>query len=272
MDDYPPNAADGPIVVTTSSPSPDLVFLSPDDPSFDGIARTLLGAAASGPALKLKPFLVVLANRSHATVVAYQIVWKITYTDTHEKTIAQDFNYPDGVIAIPSRAGDLPFAPEEQRLIGREFQLDPSWADETVLGVLLQAIQDQEAEMPRVERLDINLDAALFVDGLLVGPDVHGLSKRFAVYVDEKEKWIRQVVSDWDAGRSIDEAFETMSELKGQPFRMYPGPRADVPAFYRRQTAAEIFGVRKRIGDAAVPSVFRKAIRTEPFAIHRQQT
>jgi hypothetical protein len=69
------------IAVTTSSPSLDLVLISPQDPSFDGVTRTLLGVAASGPALDLKPFLAVLSNRSSGTVVAYEMFWNVTNTD-----------------------------------------------------------------------------------------------------------------------------------------------------------------------------------------------
>lgn len=124
--------------------------------------------------------------------------------------------------------------------------------------------------MPSIERLDISLDVAIFADGLVVGPDTQGLTKRFAIYVNEKQQWIRQVVSDLDAGRSIDEAFQTINELKAQ--RPPTGPNRDWSAFYRRETAAEIFSLRKRIGDAAVPTVFRKAIRAEPFVIRRSPT
>jgi hypothetical protein len=45
------------------------------------MARSLRGVAASGPALALKPFLAILSNRSAATAVGYEMVWKITPTN-----------------------------------------------------------------------------------------------------------------------------------------------------------------------------------------------
>ena len=246
------------------------MLISPQNPNFDGIARPLLGAAASGPALDLKPFLVILSNRSSGTVVAYEMVWKITHTDKTVEILSADVNYPDGVVAVPARASERPLMSGEQRLIGREFQLDPSWAEENVQDVLLETIGDQQAQMPRTERLDIGLDVAIFADGLAVGPDTRGLTKRFAIYVNEKRKLIHQVVSDLDAGHSIDEAFQTINELKVQ---LPPtGPHRDLSAFYRKQAGAELFGLRKRIGDAAVPTVFGKANRAEPFVIRRNAT
>ena len=259
------------ITVTAGSPSPDLVFVTPQDPSFDGIARTLLGAAASGPALNLKPFLVALSNRLAGTVVAYEMAWSTTNTNQSTERRYTDFSCPDAVMALVLDPRDeQPLGPGDLRLIGREFQLDPSWADAGVQGVLLRTIQDQQAETPRIKRLEISLEAAIFADGLLVGPDTQGFSKRFAIYVDEKQKWIRQVVSDLDAGRTIDEAFETMGQVREQ--RPPTGPNRDWSAFYRREAAAEVFNLRKRVGDAAVPSLFRKALRAEPFAIRRSPT
>ena len=68
--------------------------------------------------------------------------------------------------------------------------------------------------MPQIERLDISLNAAIFADGLLLGPNKQAFSTNFAIYVDEKQKWFRRVVTDLDTGRSIDEAFETMNQVK----------------------------------------------------------
>jgi hypothetical protein len=256
------------VTVTASSPSPNIVLVSPQDPTFDAIARRLLGAAASGPALDLKPFLVIVSNRSTDTVVAYQLLWKITHTNQTVEYHYTNFNDPDGVMpAILATRDEQPLARGDERLVGREFQLDPSWTAANVQGVLLGTIQDQQAKMPRIERLDISLNAVIFADGLLVGPDTQDFSKIFAIYVDEKQKWLRQVVGDLDAGRSINEAFETMSQVRQQVPPILPN--LDWSAYYRREAAAEIFNLRKRIGDDAVSSVFRKAIRAEPFVIRR---
>jgi hypothetical protein len=258
------------IAVTTSSPSPDLVLISPQDPNFDETERHLLGIAASGPALDLKPFLVILFNRSVGTVVAYEMVWKITHTDKTVEISSADVNYPDGVVAVPARASERPLMSGEQRLIGREFQLDPSWAEANVQDALLETIGDQQAEMPRIERLDISLDVAIFADGLALGPDTRGLTRRFTIYVNEERQLIHQVVSDLDAGRSIDEAFQTINRIKAQ---LPPtGPHRALSAFYRKQAGADLFGLRKRIGDAAVATAFRKANRAEPFVIRRGTT
>ena len=48
------------------------------DVSADVMARSLRGVAASGPALDLKPFPAILSNRSAATAVGYEMIWKIT--------------------------------------------------------------------------------------------------------------------------------------------------------------------------------------------------
>jgi hypothetical protein len=167
------------VTVTTSSPSRNVVLISPQDPTFDAIARRLLGAAASGPALDLKPFLVIVSNRSTDTVVAYQVAWKITHTNQKGENHYTNFTYPDGAMPTILTLGDQqPLARGDERLVGREFQLDPSWTAANVQDVLLGTIQGQQAEMPRIERLDISLNAVIFADGLLVGPDTQGFSSQ----------------------------------------------------------------------------------------------
>ena len=256
-------------VVTTSSPSPDVVIVSPQDPGFDPIARRLLGAAASGRALDLKPFLVIVSNRSPGTVVAFEVAWKTTYTDQSVSNGYTEFKYPDGAMPAILDGRDPPLGSGDERLVGREFQLDPSWTAADVQDVLLGTIQDQQAEMPRIERLDISLDAVIFADGLLVGPDTQGFAKTFAIHVNEKQKWIRQVVADLDAGHSMDQAFQNISEVRQQKPSPPTGPNRDWSAFYRREAAAELFNFRRRVGDKPISSIFRKVIRAEPFVIRR---
>jgi hypothetical protein len=64
----------------------------------------------------------------------------------------------------------------------------------------------------------------------------------------------------------MDEAFAAVNALAQ---RRLPDPRLDLAAFYEAIAATEVVALRKRIGDSAVETVFREAIRKQPFVIRQ---
>jgi len=116
------------------------------------------------------------------------------------------------------------------------------------------------------ETIEITLDAAIFSDGQLVGPDHSNLEQSFMAEFESKQKFFRQIVADLDAGHPMEEAFAPVNALAQQH---PPSPRDDLGAFYETITAPEVVSLRKRVGDASVRAVFGGAIRKEPFVIRR---
>lgn len=104
--------------------------------------------------------------------------------------------------------------------------------------------------------------------GLLVGPDGFNLDQDFTAYLGAKQRLFRQVVSDLDSGCTVEEALEPAKSLAAQrPFR-----GRDRSAMHGVMAAQEILALRRRIGDSAVPELFKQVIRKEAFVIRRSQT
>ena len=247
-------------------------LISPDSPNFDSVVMDLLPTQTAQVALDLKPLVVIVSNQSAGEIVAYALVWKVTYKDKGTETTTVQFKYPDaiagiadsGAVALKKR-DHLSILSHEKRVVAKEFEVGAWWEEEFYLSQLRSFAETQKQEVAAAEQIEVDLDAAIFSDGLLVGPNRTDFDKEFMTYFEAKQNLFRQIVSGLDAGRDIDEAFARLKILTANPLSL---PR-DRAAYYERSAAQEIIGLRKRIGDSAVSETFRQAIRKEPFLVHR---
>lgn len=247
-------------------------LISPDSPNFDSAVMYLLPNRTAAVALDLKPLVVIVSNQSAGEIVAYTLVWKVTYTDKRTATTTVQFKYPDAIAGIADsgavalkRRDHLSILSHEKRVVAKEFEVGAWWEEEFYLNQLRLFAETQKQEVAAAEQIEINLDAAIFSDGLLVGPNRTDFDKEFMAYLEAKQKFFRQIVSDLDSGRDLDEAFAPLKVLAANHVVHWQ----DKTAFYERLAAQEINAFRKRIGDSAVRETFRQAIRKEPFLVHR---
>jgi hypothetical protein len=274
-------STDKPAVVVADLATEGLELLSPVSANFDAAVRGLLPDNVVGPALGTKPYLVILSNRSAHTIVAYETVWTIIYTDKSKrrKTTFAPMLFVDAVsgmdgATVLSDPESQPISSGEKRLVAADTNFGPPSKTITKDGEInlvnwLRAVaQDQNANAAEVAEIQINLDATIFSDGILVGPNTSNLDQYFTAKLEAKQKLFRQVVSDLDAGRTVEEALGPAKTLAAQT----PVPSRDPSVIYIRLAAQEIVALRRRIGDSAVSALFRQAIRKEPFVIKRSQT
>jgi hypothetical protein len=267
-------------VKVTGLDSDGVTLISPSSPGFDALVSKLMANEATGAALQLKPYLVVVSNQSAHTVVAFDTVWKLTYRDSRTENTFVQFKYPDAVAGIP---GTSMFPPEhelgvavppgKQRLCAMALEFGPQivamqgWKE-----MMRDGTRNQAQMYAGVTKVEIELDAVIFDDGTLVGPDAGNLQEHFAAYVDEKQKLFRSVVSGLDSGRSMDDVFAPIKAVvDAPPSSLVKAMAASKLALYHRLAAEEILGLRARIGDQAVYSLFKQASRKEPFVIHRSE-
>lgn len=213
--------------------------------------------------------------------MAYATVWKVIFKDKRTEITFAPILYVDAVADIAdnganafNRREDRSIENGETRLVAMDTEFGPPSKEVNpneevdMLNWLHAVTQDQQAKMAEVAEVQISLDAAIFSNGLLVGPDSSDLDRDFNAKLETKQRLYRQIVSDLDAGRAVDEAFGPAKTLAVQR----PAPSRNPLAIYETIAAQEIVALRKRIGDSAVPVVFGQAIRKEPFVIRKSST
>jgi hypothetical protein len=247
-------------------------LISPHDPKFDSAVTRMLAKRTATVALALKPGLVVVSNHSTRAIVAFALLWKVTSQGGRTDTTAVEFKYPDALTAVPesnpigssSREG-LSIVDGESRVISKDAELGSSWDDDFYLNQLREYAEQQKQEFSMARQVEIELDAVIFSDGLLVGPNHTNLDEAFMAYFESKQKLFRQIVSDLDAGRTVDQAFAPLKTLAAED---PPSPK-DPTRFYEIIAAQDINALRRRLGDSDVAETVRNSVRREPFAIRR---
>jgi len=262
-----------PTVIVHDLSDAGITLISPEDPKFDFEVSQIVPAQVASVALAFKPFLVIVANGSQHTIVAYSVVWGITEKNGRKSTIVLPLKYPDalagiadsGVVALENRE-DHALTTGEKRLISTDMQIDSSWEDQYYLEQARSFPAQTKQEYAEAKSIEITLDAVIFSDGLLIGPNQSALDRDFVTYFESKQNLFRQIASDLDSGKSVDQAFATITVLAAN----HVSPR-DKPGFYKMLAAQEINALRRRIGDSEVSDTVRSAIRKEPFVIRRTQ-
>jgi hypothetical protein len=252
-----------------------LTLLSPADPGFDAVATPMLGRVAS-LALRLKPFLVIVSNQSPRTVVSFSKNWRVTHGDGRTTMFREAVSFPHAVCgdALVSRdpAG---FDPGARRIEANGVVIQ-GWGDldEYFDQFLPQFFDQNDRLLARATELRIELNAAIFDDGTLVGPDDESwLRHTFSAYVEAKQSWYRGIIAALDAGRSVADAFQPLDDFSSawmSGLRTGDAPPQEFPLeMWKREAAADAQRWRRRYADEEIPRLLKQSIRLEPFAISR---
>lgn len=244
-----------------------ITLVSPVNANFDSLIRSLF-KGNSNELLKLKPFMTVIRNSSAHTVVAYTTAWTMRKHGRTSINYSQH-KYPDAVArTAPDRRDEI--RPGELRIDVMSVELESGeWGHEATDAFYLRQFANWSAEEKTgMTELRIELDAVIFDDGLLIGPDRSRLRDHFAAYLKAKQDLYRKIVEALDSGHSVEKAFRpvtlTLSSRPdpdpGDEFAIYPHLAAEDAALWRR-----------RYGDQAVQKILKQALRKEPFVIRRQE-
>jgi hypothetical protein len=234
---------------------------------FDSRVRAMFPNGAP-VVLALKPYLVFVSNRSPRTIVGYNVLFKVTFKDGRSRNTFTQFKYPDAVLKIGTEAvfpRGREVYPGEQRLVGNGFEIHGEEYLEDYRDWGLQGI----ARLRNATGLSIELNAVIFEDGVLLGPDTSGLdartgtfSEHFSAYLKANQHLYRTLVEGIESGHSVEEVFrplDTRAEPPlGDPFGIYPQLAAEAACKWRR-----------RLGDQAIFDALKKALREHSFMIRR---
>lgn len=243
-----------------------VMLVSPTNPEFNSRVHSLLPESAR-VAMELKPWIAIVSNQSSRVVVAYSVTFWSTFGSGESQRNTVHFKYPDAVANADAReygaASDLGVAlrarfrgreirPGEQRVVGAGFEL---WPDSDVVTYRESYIEMSEAPKD-LTALQIELDAVIFDDGLLLGPDHAGLAEQFAEYVVAKQDVYRSMVERIDGSGVSDDIFAPLREAVAR--------RSENPI--ASEAAAEALGLQHNI----MRDVFFQVVRPKPFIIRRR--
>ena len=239
---------------------------------FEAQVRKQAGKWAEA-ALRSSPQLAIVRNESQHTVVAYAISFKSIRPDGIWDFHHIEFKYTDAVMTtepeVASMLRDREIRPSEQRLVSRSFEIDPaldnSW--------LPQMVDWQKKELEQFapgqgfSTLEIAVDAVLFEDGRLLGPNHSQMDTRFQLLLQRKQELYRAARDLMASGHSLD---DVLVKLKSE------SPAADEirEAGFDVHSAAisDARRLRSLYGADRAADVIRRAVRQSPFTIRKAAT
>lgn len=249
-------------------------LISPLLPTFDDMARPLLGDRIADIGLKLKPMLVIVSNQTSHTIVSLSVVWRIKHRSGRQTSFWSHSSFADVVCGdVLVSPGPLGLQAGEQRIEANGIVIHRwGYLDEYFDQFLGQFVDQRDALLANALELQIALDAVIFEDGTVIGPDEEtALSDRFSSYVQAKQAWYRGILEALDRGESVAQAFapaerfwaDARALMKTRP------PRINQPDVWMQQAAADTTRWRRKFVEQEIPALLRQSLRLEPFILRR---
>ena len=278
-------------VEVTGFESDGIDLISPLSSEFDSRADALSPPEMSDIAKDAKPYVVIVSNKTSRNIVAFTMALSnfegkampnpLFYSYPPAAVEQQIFMAPNAVGSTGLDFGDRSEAgipPGGQRLIGLgfsipamrpKFEAQPGvadWDDDRMWNWVVSTTREFVARIKSQGRgitgIRIKLDAVIFDNGLLIGPDTNDqLSSHLEGAVKARQDLYRMFVDSLDRGALIDELFPEPEEAAND--------LSDIFGF-RLGAIATVNDLRRRNGDDKIRQVLQQAILKEPFVIHRK--
>jgi hypothetical protein len=226
-------------------------------------------------ALLSSPQLVIVRNGSPDTIVAYAISFKSIRPDGKWDFHYVEFKYPDAVVTtdpeIALMLRDREIRPAEQRLVSRSFEIDPALDNSWLPQIVDFEKKDlgQFALGQGFSELEIAVDAVLFEDGRLLGPNQSQMDTRFLLLLQRKEELYRAVTDLMASGNSLDDA---LGKLKSALPAAAQSVEDMLNDHVSRVAIGDALRLRARYGVERAADAIRRAVRQSPFTIRKVAT
>jgi hypothetical protein len=247
-------------------------LLPPTAPEFDRIARPLIGERVADLALGLKPMLTIVSNAREATIVSFSVVWHVTHPSGTTRCWGHA-SFPKAVCGDVLAADEVGLRAGDRWVHARQVAIH-GWGDNDAYydQFLGQFVDQEKTLVVNASDLRIELNAVIFADGTLAGPDDDAqLSTLFATYVGAKQAWYRQIVDVFRAGGSVEDAFRPLNRFQADlTARMADVPFGSESALWEVQAAAEARQWLDRLPAQDLRRRLEENIRLEPFVIRRE--
>jgi hypothetical protein len=226
-------------------------------------------------ALLASPQLVIVRNGSPDTIVAYAISFKSTRPDGKWDFHYIEFKYADAVVTtdpeIALMLRDREIRPAEQRLVSRSFEIDPA-QDNSWLQTMVDFQKTDLAEFALGQRfceLEIAVDAVLFEDGRLLGPNQSHMDPRFLLLLERKQELYRTVTELMGSGNSLEDALRIWKSASPVAPETMEGM---LNAHTIDLAIGDVLRLRARYGVDRAADAIRRAVRQSPFTIRKVAT
>jgi len=230
-------------------------------------ARTLLGTASpSAPT-------PVAGDRARDGL---SLVWRVTHRDGRTTQFWGHTSFPEvicGDVLLSHHPAGLETG---QRRIEANGLVIHGWGygDEYYDQFLGQFVDQKDTLLAHAVELHIELNAVIFADGTLIGPDDQSaLTDLFSTYVQAKQDGYRGIIAALDAGQSGAESFAPVERfLADATNRMRARNQVvrEKPAdLWTHQAAADAGRWRRRYADGDIAPLLKQVIRLDPFTIRR---
>jgi hypothetical protein len=152
--------------------------------------------------------------------------------------------------------------------------LDGLEPEDWVRDVIEDFVIQRDRHLKAVLGVTIELNAVIFDDGTLIGPDDDGkLAGLFAGRVSAYQDWLRTIADGLAAGQSVEAAYLPILDFQAK-VRADGGSLRGIPVdcmhahVEKTNAAAEIVSWRRRIGEADLPRALA-GLRLSRFDVHR---
>ena len=255
-------------VVVDSSPLAGVEIIAPGDPRFDQEARQIVGAKLD-LVKTLSPLLMLIKNNSQHTIVAYSPEWDLKRGPEEIPFVALR-TFPMAISGpecdVPH---DRPIRPGEERLEGMNSEVGNHPEDAST------DAKYQAEDLAGVTAVKAHLDAVIFDDGTLVGPDRHNLPGKFVPDVEDHQSLYRSILASLHAGEPAEKLYDSLEAKRRQEFvesTKGNSPLGREHALMMEKLIAEqdVLGAWRNHGNSNSLAHFSLCLRTSPFTITRK--
>ena len=242
-------------------------LISPTSARFDDLARPLIGERVAGTALQLKPLAVIVANRTSRTIVSLSLVWRVLDRRGRPHRNWQHASFPEVVCGDARRRHEPGLVPGGLRVEAHGLVIHGwSGAEEYYDQYLGQFVDERNRLLRRARALQIELNAVIFADGTLIGPDDDSmLTDLFSAYVRAKQECYRGLLRAIATGQPLEGAFAAVRALI--PQRDWSGPGYE--ELWPTQALAEAHEWIRAHGRDDPGGLIERNINFDPFVIRR---
>jgi hypothetical protein len=240
-----------------------VIVISPQNPNYDTLA------AATAPAWKTflkeaKRYTAIIENRSPRNVVGFSIVHRLRRQDGNEYRETTHFQNPDAVSAVPakSESGLVPVG--QRRVVGQGFSIGRHSANAE--NGLLDYVKFKDKELSRADNLSIELDAVVYDDGYVSGPDELDLAGKLTALVSERRAVYKTLLEG--IGKNLT-MLEMLPFLGERPRPADTTRWSDLARDSSTSQAEYLIYTYDRDRDD-LRQILDGAIKKPPFAIHRK--